>query len=59
QYFHQMYKIIADRILQGKIDCKPNKDACLFCHYKEICRYNGPFEEKQPLIDIEEEKGEN
>ncbi|MDE6475424.1 MAG: PD-(D/E)XK nuclease family protein [Erysipelotrichaceae bacterium] len=59
QNFHQMYKIIAHRILQGKIDCKPYKDACLFCHYKEICRYNGPFDEKQPLIDIKEEKGEN
>ncbi len=53
-HFNDIYKTIGKRILSGKIDCKPSEDACLFCSYKEICRYKGASEKKELLVEIDE-----
>lgn len=47
-----MLKMIASSILSGNIECVPNESACLFCPYKPICRFNGTFTEKQPIVEL-------
>lgn len=54
QHFHELYQTIGKRIIKGDIDCKPSEDACLFCNYKEICRYKGTSEKKELLVNIDE-----
>lgn len=61
-YFHEIYQIIGNRILNGDIAIEPSEHACDYCAYHEICRFHGlPFERK-PLIEKDNAiywKGEN
>lgn len=47
----EMLAQLAERILAGEITCAPIKDACLFCPYHSICRFNGYMRDPQPLVD--------
>ena len=47
----EIMKLIVEDILSGNIQCEPNEAACMFCKYKPICRFNGSFTEKKPLVD--------
>lgn len=51
--FKQMYQHIASNILHGNIACTPTEDACMFCAYYEICRFQGYPRAIEPLIDLE------
>ncbi len=61
-YFHEIYQIIGNRILNGDIAIEPSEHACDYCAYHEICRFHGlPFDRK-PLIEKDNAiywKGEN
>lgn len=50
----EIMKMIVEDILSGNIKCEPNEAACLFCKYKSICRFNGSFTEKKPLVEYPE-----
>lgn len=61
-HFTTMYQMIIKRMIQGDIACKPIEEACTYCVYHEICRFNGFYEEKKQLIVYGDEiyhKGEN
>lgn len=45
-------QIIALQIINGNISCSPNKDACTYCKYHPICKFNGHYTEKEPLVDL-------
>lgn len=51
QCVYEMMRLIAQQILSGHIQCEPNEAACLFCKYSPICRFNGSFTEKKPLVE--------
>ncbi len=46
-----LYQAITKQIKAGEIDCNPDKSACTYCPFKEICQYY-QTEDKQPLIDL-------
>ena len=48
----QMMRSLATQILSGRIECRPAEDACLFCKYKPICRFNGNTRKPDMLVDI-------
>lgn len=50
----QMMKSLAASILSGKIDCRPTEDACLYCSYKPICRFNGNPRKPEMLVEVPE-----
>lgn len=50
----QMMHTLAASILSGKIDCQPSEDACLYCSYKPICRFNGNPRKPQMLVEVPE-----
>lgn len=50
----QMMRALAGKILSGNIVCKPSEDACLFCRYKAICRFNGNPSKPSMLVDLPE-----
>lgn len=54
QLFLQMYETIGKRILRGDIACSPTEDACMFCPYKEICRFQGYPRAVKPLVEIDD-----
>lgn len=59
--FQEIFTIIAKRILKGNIALRPIKDACLFCKYQSICRFQGIYAPETPLfedIDLKKAKGE-
>lgn len=43
---------IVNQILSGKIECKPNEQACLFCKYHPICRFSGTPRKNEVLVSI-------
>lgn len=51
QYFTSMYQQIGERILNGDNAIAPSEDACRYCKYHEICRFNGFFSIKDALIE--------
>lgn len=51
-HFHEMYEQIGTKILSGNIDVTPVEEACLFCKYREICRFKGYYREHTPLVDV-------
>lgn len=50
----QMLHSLATSILSGKIDCRPAEDACLYCSYKPICRFNGNPRKPEMLVEVPE-----
>lgn len=52
--FKQMYDNIGSNIISGHIACEPTEDACMFCPYHEICRFQGYPRVLEPLVDTEE-----
>lgn len=48
----QIMRSLATQILSGRIECRPAEDACLFCKYKPICRFNGNTRKPDMLVDI-------
>ena len=48
----EIMKKIIERILSGYIECTPNEDACLFCKYRPICRFNGSTIKNELLVEI-------
>lgn len=49
----KLYRILQERLLEGKIECRPLEGACLFCNYKTICRYKGLEQKITPLLEDE------
>lgn len=47
----QLYDAIVKQMMSGVIAPAPIKDACLFCHYHDICRYQGNNRELKALIE--------
>lgn len=54
-----MYQMIAEQILAGDIRCEPVEDACLFCHYHDICRFHGYPRALTSLVEMEGEVKED
>lgn len=59
--FQEIFQLIAKRILKGNIALRPIQDACMFCKYHSICRFQGNFATPTPLfeeVNLKKEKGE-
>lgn len=54
EYMQAMYEIIGKRIYHGEFACSPTEDACMFCPYKEICRFQGYPRAIKPLVEIDD-----
>lgn len=54
EHFLSIYQTIGSSLLQGKIDCTPTSDACLFCPYADICRFTGYPRVATPLVDVDD-----
>lgn len=50
---YELYRILKENLLQGKIECSPKEGACLFCDYKPICTYRGSEKKIESLIEAE------
>lgn len=44
----EIYKQLVLQILRGNISITPDKDACTFCKYHDICRFHHNFYEREP-----------
>lgn len=53
-WFYDIYQKIGKRILSGDINCNPDKDACLYCSYHEICRFKGFTSERKPMVELDD-----
>lgn len=52
-----LYHTLKNRLLSGQIDCTPVEQACTFCDFGSICRYNGQLYKKNITAqEIEEER---
>ncbi|MEF9968166.1 MAG: hypothetical protein RR766_06580, partial [Longicatena sp.] len=49
-----MYQKIGTQIIDGKIACTPIEDACTYCTYHEICRFNGSYRAKEPMVEVDD-----
>lgn len=52
--FKEMYQIIGTRILSADIACSPTEEACMFCPYHEICRFQGYPRSSSPIVETDE-----
>lgn len=56
----KLYRILKERLANGNIECTPTEDACLFCDFAGICRYNGQLYKrnitKEELWEKDKEK---
>lgn len=50
----QIYQIISQQILDGRIVCEPSESACMFCPYHAICRFSGNHKAKELLVEIDD-----
>ena len=50
---NELYRLLKERLLTGKIECRPLEGACLFCNYKTICTYKGMEQKIESLLDLE------
>lgn len=49
----ELYLYFKENLLTGDITLNPKKDACKFCDYKSICRFNSECEEIEPVVKKE------
>ncbi|MEG0329797.1 MAG: PD-(D/E)XK nuclease family protein [Longicatena sp.] len=54
EYLRAMYQKIGTQIIDGKIACTPIEDACTYCTYHEICRFNGSYRAKEPMVEVDD-----
>ena len=46
-----LYDKIVEMLAHGHIAIEPDKDACLFCHFHDICRFQGSFRDPKPMME--------
>ncbi len=51
-WMNDIIKQIAVKIMNGEMMCQPAPDACTFCPYHEVCRFDGYEREVKPLVDL-------
>lgn len=54
EHFSTIYASIGASLLQGRIDCTPTKDACMFCPYAPICRFKGYPRVATPIVELDD-----
>ncbi|MGN1389234.1 MAG: hypothetical protein ACI4WR_06270, partial [Bulleidia sp.] len=46
----EVYDYFRNHLLDGSVELSPAENACMFCRYRCICRFQGDFRVPVPLV---------